>query len=73
MPGGLEHAFWNGGTTGPRLLSSVSPPGFEDYFKELAEGLATAGDDEGAATSLRKRLPKKYDIEGVGPPRRATN
>ena len=69
VPRGLEHAFWNGGTTEARLLSTVSPPGFESYFEELAEGLAAAGDDVQAAMSLRKALSEKYDIEVVGPPR----
>jgi hypothetical protein len=55
------------------LLSTVSPAGFESYFEELAEGLAAAADDAQAATSLRKVLSEKYDIEVVGPPRQATN
>ena len=69
VPKGLEHAFWNAGTTSARLLFTVSPPGFEWYFEELAEGLATVGDDEEAAMSLRKELSEKYDIGVVGPPR----
>jgi quercetin dioxygenase-like cupin family protein len=73
VPRGLEHAFWNGGTTEARLLSTVSPAGFESYFEELAEGLAAAGNDAQAATSLRKALSEKYDIKVVGPPRQATN
>jgi len=73
VPRGLEHAFWNEGTTEARLLSTVFPRGFESYFEELAEGLAAAGDDAQAATKLRKRLSEKYDIEVVGQPRQATN
>jgi quercetin dioxygenase-like cupin family protein len=73
VPTGLEHAFWNGGAAEARLLSTVSPPGFENYFEELAEGLGAAGDDAQAATSLRKTLSEKYDIEVVGPPRQAPN
>jgi hypothetical protein len=73
VPREREHAFWNGGTTEARLLSTISPPGFEGYFEELAGGLAAAGDDAEAATSLRKELSEKYDIEVVGPPRQATN
>jgi glyoxylate utilization-related uncharacterized protein len=69
VPRELEHAFWNGGTTEARLLSTVCRPGFED----LAEGLAAAGDDVEVATSLRKALSEKYDIEVVGPPGQATN
>jgi quercetin dioxygenase-like cupin family protein len=73
VPKGLEHAFWNRGTTEARLLSTVSPPGFEGYFEELAEGLAALGDDEEAARSLREELSEKYDIEVVGPPMRGAN
>ena len=50
----------------------MSPPGFWRYLKELAEGLAAAGDDAETAMSLRKELSEKYDIEVVGPPRQAT-
>jgi mannose-6-phosphate isomerase-like protein (cupin superfamily) len=71
VPKGLEHAFWNGGTTSARLLSTVSPPGFERYFEELAEGLVAAGDDAEVAADLRKTLSEKHDIEVVGPPRRS--
>jgi quercetin dioxygenase-like cupin family protein len=70
---GLEHSFWNEGTDEARLLSTLSPAGFESYFEELAEGLAAAGDDAQAATKLRKRLSEKHDIEVVGLPRQATN
>jgi hypothetical protein len=73
VPRGEEHAFWNGGATEARLLSSVSPAGFEGYFEELAEGLAAAGGDAEAAASFRKELSEKYDIEVLGPPRQATN
>ena len=73
VPQGLEHAFWNGGTTEARLLSTVSPPGFEGYFEELAEGLAASGDDAEAARSLREELSEKYDIEVIGPPMRGAN
>ena len=72
-PKGLEHAFWNGGTTEARLLSTVSPPGFEGYFEELGEGLAAAGADEEAVRNMREELSEKYDIEVVGPPMRAAN
>jgi quercetin dioxygenase-like cupin family protein len=51
VPRGLQHAFWNEGTTPATLLSTISPPGFERYFEELAEGLAAAGDDEEAGTA----------------------
>jgi mannose-6-phosphate isomerase-like protein (cupin superfamily) len=72
VPRGLQHAFWNGGTTSARLLFTISPAGFERYFEDLAEGLAAAGDDVEAAMSLRKALSEKHDIEVVRPPRQAT-
>lgn len=69
VPRGLEHAFWNGGAVPAKLLSIVSPPGFERYFEELAKGLEAVGDDAEAAMSLREALSEKYDIEVFGPPR----
>jgi quercetin dioxygenase-like cupin family protein len=73
VPKGLEHAYWNEGVIAAKMLITISPPGFERYFEELAEGLASAGEDEQAAISLRRALSEKYDIEVVGPPRQATN
>ena len=73
VPRGLEHAYWNEGTTPAKMLITISPPGFERYFEELADGLAAAGDNAEAAMSVRKALSEKYDIEVVSPPRRATN
>ncbi len=73
VPKGLEHAYWNQGTTPAKMLITISPPGFERYFEELAEGLAEAGDDAEAAMRVRKGLSKRYDIEVVGPPKQARN
>jgi glyoxylate utilization-related uncharacterized protein len=72
-PKGLEHTYWNEGKTSSKMLITISPPGFERYFEELAEGLEAAGDDEQAVMSVRKALSKKYYIEVVGPPRQATD
>ena len=71
-PKGTAHAFWNQGPTSARMLVTMSPPNFWRYLKELAEGLA-AGEDAEAAMRLRESLSEKYDIEVVGPPRRATS
>jgi quercetin dioxygenase-like cupin family protein len=72
VPKGLEHTYWNEGKNPSKMLITISPPGFEGYFEELAEGLEAAGDDEQAAVSVRKALSEKYDIEVVGPPRQST-
>src|SRR5215210_1157432 len=73
MPKGLEHAYWNAGTTRAKMLITISPPGLERYFEELAEGLAQAGEDAEAAMRVRKELSERYDIEVVGPPRPVEN
>ncbi|MEJ7841580.1 MAG: hypothetical protein WKF95_07385 [Rubrobacter sp.] len=73
MPRGLDHAYWNAGTTTAKMLITISPPGFEGYFEELAEGLEAAADDEQAAMGVRKALSEKYDIEVVGPSRQAAD
>jgi quercetin dioxygenase-like cupin family protein len=73
VPKGTKHAFWNQGPHRARLLVTMSPPEFWRYLKELAEGLAGAGDDAEASMSLREALSKKYDVEVVEPPRRATS
>ena len=70
-PKGVEHAYWNQGSSSARMLITMSPPGFERYFEELAEGLASAGDFAEAAVEVRRALSAKHDIEVVGPPRRA--
>ena len=69
VPKGLAHAFWNAGPIPAKMLITISPPGFERYFEELAKGLAAAGDSAEAAMKLRKTLSEKHDIEVIGPPR----
>ena len=73
VPRGLEHAFWNEGTAPARMLVTISPPGFERYFKELADGLAAVGDNPEAAMSLRKELSEKHDVVVVGLPRQTAS
>ena len=67
-PRGLEHAFWNPGPSPARMLITMSPPGFERYFEELAEGLAAAGGDEEAAMDVGRALSGRHDVEVLGPP-----
>jgi quercetin dioxygenase-like cupin family protein len=67
-PKGIEHASWNEGPSPAKMLITMSPPGLERYFEELAEGLAGAGDSAGAAMEVRRTLSEEHDIEVVGPP-----
>ena len=66
VPRGHPHTFWNVGRDRATCLIVLSPPGFENYFRELATGLARADSDE-AAMAVRRRLSDIYDIEVVGP------
>lgn len=36
-PRGQWHTFWNAGDTACRIIEVISPAGFEDYFREVAE------------------------------------
>ena len=67
-PKGIEHAYWNRGPSPAKMLITMSPPGLERYFEELAEGLAGAGDSAEAAMEVRRTLSEEHDIEVVGPP-----
>ena len=67
VPMGHPHTFWNPGVRPARCLCIISPPGFEDYFRELAPLLAS-GDSENGPVEARRKLSAKYDIEIVGPP-----
>ena len=64
---GHPHTFWNAGEETASCLIVLSPSGFEAYFRELADGLATV-DSEDAAMAVREHLSSRYDIEVVGPP-----
>jgi quercetin dioxygenase-like cupin family protein len=41
-PRGQMHAMWNAGTEPGRIVEVITPGGFEDYFRELGELLASA-------------------------------
>jgi mannose-6-phosphate isomerase-like protein (cupin superfamily) len=66
VPKGHPHTFWNAGEETASCLIVLSPSGFEAYFRELADGQATA-DSEDAAMAVREHLSSRYDIEVVGP------
>ncbi len=42
-PRGIPHTFWNAGATPAKLLELISPAGFEHYFEELDQLLASSG------------------------------
>jgi mannose-6-phosphate isomerase-like protein (cupin superfamily) len=67
VPKGHAHSFWNAGARPGKLLLIVSPPGLEQYFRDLAAGLGDIA-TQAASIALRKKLGAKHDIEVVGPP-----
>ncbi len=67
VPKGHAHSFWNAGARPGRLLLIVSPPGLEQYFRDLAAGLGDIATQEGSI-ALRIKLGEKHDMEVVGPP-----
>ena len=54
-PRGQWHTFWNAGSTPVHIIEVISPGGFEDYFREVAEAW---GDVERFA-----QINAKYDLE----------
>jgi len=42
-PRGIAHAFWNASAEPAKFVEIVSPPGFEQYFIEVADLLASGG------------------------------
>jgi len=64
---GHPHTFWNAGVETAGCLIVLSPPGFAEYFRELA-GSLEGDQSEEAALRVRRQLSMKYDIEVLGPP-----
>ena len=56
IPPGVAHNIRNPGETPARLLMTVSPPGHEDYFEELAALTAEGRPDPQALAALRRRF-----------------
>jgi mannose-6-phosphate isomerase-like protein (cupin superfamily) len=57
------HTFWNAGDEPCRILEIISPPGFEQFFNELGEAIAST-DAAGPGDVLpHSDLPTRYAIE----------
>jgi quercetin dioxygenase-like cupin family protein len=68
VPRGVVHAFWNAGSVPATIVMTISPAGFEGYFRELSVGLAAAGESADVALVVRRELATRHDIEVLGPP-----
>jgi quercetin dioxygenase-like cupin family protein len=60
-PPGVVHAFSNDTDSEVRILGVQSPAGFEGYFRELAQLLASGDFDPAVADEIGSR----YDIHSV--------
>jgi mannose-6-phosphate isomerase-like protein (cupin superfamily) len=61
-PRGEWHTFWNAGETECRIIEVISPAGFENYFRELAE-IFRAGGDAGPDPSRIGELAGRYGLD----------
>jgi quercetin dioxygenase-like cupin family protein len=43
-PHGEVHAMWNAGRVPARMIEIITPPGFEDFFREVADLIAADAD-----------------------------
>ena len=64
-PRGVPHTFWNPGDEPSRILEIISPGGFERYFDEVAELLASGGPDPEAIGELAARYGLEMDVASV--------
>ncbi|MBZ9893632.1 cupin domain-containing protein [Mesorhizobium sp. BR1-1-6] len=61
IPPGVQHNITNVGEKPARVLMTVSPPGHEHYFEELARLAAKGSPDPKALAALRNR----YDTDQI--------
>ena len=52
-PRNQVHAMWNAGSVPARMIEVISPPGFEDFFRDLVE-----------ITAVRR--PEPQEVAGLG-------
>ncbi|MGH3645982.1 MAG: cupin domain-containing protein [Micromonosporaceae bacterium] len=60
-PRGELHAMWNAGSTPARMIEVISPAGFEHFFRELAEMVASGQVDFPMVSALATRYGLRYD------------
>jgi mannose-6-phosphate isomerase-like protein (cupin superfamily) len=64
-PRGQWHTFWNAGDEPCRILEIIAPGGFERYFAELAELLASPGFAPPQLIELGARYGVEYRPESI--------
>jgi len=66
LPPGVPHNIGNASAKVARVLMTVSPPGHERYFEELAEAVARGGAADPAAIA---ELRARYDTDQLSAPK----
>src|SRR5919198_1975006 len=64
-PRGIPHTFWNAGPEPAHLVELITPAGFEQFFAELGELVATCSPEE--LPERRAELAREYDHYFVHP------
>ena len=59
------HTFWNAGDTPCEIIEIISPAGFEDFFRELAEVYASGAPDLARFADLCARYELEMDPASV--------
>jgi quercetin dioxygenase-like cupin family protein len=59
-PRGMGHALWNASSRWAKIIEIITPGGFEEYFKELAELAKLPG---GPHMERRADIGSRYNIE----------
>ena len=59
-PRGELHTMWNAGTVPARMIEIISPAGFENFFHELSELLASAPPEPGQVPALAERYGLQF-------------
>ena len=67
IPKGTRHAVENVGSTAGRMLVILTPPGFEQFWRERAELITRFGDK--LDTSALLALQERYHMDTGGQPR----
>ena len=69
LPRNMRHSYQNIGDEAGRLLVTITPAGFEGFFRAVSERKLSAPED----MEELQALAKEYGLEFLGPPPGATN
>jgi len=59
------HTFWNAGEEPCRILEIISPGGFENFFDELADAVASGSMEPEKMATISERFGIEHDLESI--------